>query len=311
MSLSTNYKFKITVFTGIVNRVDKTVKSRVISIGGGGWVGPNGGYVPAATTHTEITIDHDVWISVEGEAKEKLIQFTTDELGIPLKENQRVSVFILHNETIDRSYNIGLFNHDIEKYDSIGVGEELQDCVIEPDISILKNLFLVYFPTIAIPLWIGIGSPKEPVAGMIAFILMILIFPPLHSYAQIFLAKVRGRNKRALGARIKENAQYVVSKISSGSNVEQSTTSFDYDWRGVDSLGGIWAGIGGAITGSARWLAYLLAPIITGIVIFSSLFAIDKIFHSLYSILVFFQIPILTWIISTIYLWRRIYRSLH
>lgn len=171
---------------------------------------------------------------------------------------------------------------------------------------------------VAIPILIGMmpSNTEEGWAiGLLSFAMTFYFLGTLHENVQSALNIGFYKNSRALNNKIKENIEHVVKKISAGSKDVESAISFDYDWQRLNfweaTWRGGWEGVAKVTRGPAKWLAYLLTPLITGAILYVPVVTLQEFFRPLYSILVFFQIPILTWIILTFYLWRKLYRSTH
>lgn len=112
---SFSYKGKTLKFrklTGVVIKIRDHSEARLSSSGGGGHVGPHGGYVPAPTIHMETTARLEIWIKTDNGNEECAELPTTD---IPLKEGQRITL-IFYVGPEDKNHVSVLVNHNAHRH---------------------------------------------------------------------------------------------------------------------------------------------------------------------------------------------------
>lgn len=98
--------------TGVVIGIRDRSESRLHSSGGGGYVGPHGGYVSAPTIRMETTARLEIWIRTDKGNEECAELPTTD---IPLKEGQRITlVFYVGPE--NKNHVSILVNHNARRH---------------------------------------------------------------------------------------------------------------------------------------------------------------------------------------------------
>jgi hypothetical protein len=88
ITLSTGQTIPVLTLNGIVADNQHSSSTRVYSSGGGGYVGPNGGFVDAAEIHSEVTTRQSVWIT-DDQSKDTEIWFRNRR--IPLRVGQQVT----------------------------------------------------------------------------------------------------------------------------------------------------------------------------------------------------------------------------
>lgn len=94
--------------TGEVIGIRDRSESRMHSSGGGGYVGPHGGYVSAPTVRMETTARLEIWIKTEDGDEEPFVLPTTN---ISVKEGQRVTL-IFYVGPDDKNHVSVLVNHN-------------------------------------------------------------------------------------------------------------------------------------------------------------------------------------------------------
>lgn len=88
IKLSTGQTIPVWTLNGVVADNQHSNTTRVYSSGGGGYVGPNGGYVHAAEIHSQVTTRQSVWIT-DDESKDTEISFRNRQ--VPLRVGHRVT----------------------------------------------------------------------------------------------------------------------------------------------------------------------------------------------------------------------------
>src|SRR5260221_7698874 len=88
IKLSTGQTIPVWTLNGVVADNRHSSSTRVFSSGGGGYIGPNGGYIDAAEIHSEVTIRQSVWIT-DDESKDTEIWFRNRQ--VPLRVGHRVT----------------------------------------------------------------------------------------------------------------------------------------------------------------------------------------------------------------------------
>lgn len=139
---SFSYKGKTLKFrklTGAVISIKDRSETRLHSSGGGGHVGPQGGYVPAPTIRMEKTDRLEIWIKADGGNEECFEMPTTD---IPLREGQRITL-IFYVGPEDKNHVSVLVNHDARRHWFLLNAESLAQAIaINPIRAILGSLAL-------------------------------------------------------------------------------------------------------------------------------------------------------------------------
>lgn len=98
--------------TGVVTSIMDRSETRLHSSGGGGYVGPHGGYVSAPTIRMETTAKLEMWLKAEDGGEERFELPTTN---IPAKEGQRVTL-ISYVGPEDKNYVSVLVNHNARRH---------------------------------------------------------------------------------------------------------------------------------------------------------------------------------------------------
>ena len=88
IELSTEQTIPVWTLNGVVAGNQHSSSTRVYSSGGGGYIGPSGGYVEAAKIHSEVTTQQSVWIT-DDESKDTEIWLRNRQ--IPLRVGHRVT----------------------------------------------------------------------------------------------------------------------------------------------------------------------------------------------------------------------------
>lgn len=139
---SFSYKGKILRFrkaTGLVIGINDRSEIHVRSSGGGGHVGPQGGYVPAPRIHSVKTDRLEIWIKTDSGSEECFDLPTTD---IPLREGQRIT-FIFYVGQEDKNHVSILVNHDANRHWFLLTADALAEgLAINPTRAILGSLAL-------------------------------------------------------------------------------------------------------------------------------------------------------------------------
>ena len=152
MSLeSFNYKGKEIQFweiTGEVMSSSKHSETQVWSSGGGGSVGPQGGYVAAATVHSKAITNHEFWL-LTADGKEKVIQLK--DVDIPIREGQKITLIAAQEKDSETAYYSVLVNHNAEKYYIIQSAEKLNELFkIFTGFMSFKGFFIVFLISLLI-----------------------------------------------------------------------------------------------------------------------------------------------------------------
>lgn len=142
MEESFSYKGKTLRFrkaTGLVIGINDRSEIHVRSSGGGGHVGPQGGYVPAPRIHSVKTDRLEIWIKNDGGSEECFDLPTTD---IPLREGQRITlIFYVGQE--NKNHVSVLVNHNANRHWFLLTADALaQVLAINPTRAILGSLAL-------------------------------------------------------------------------------------------------------------------------------------------------------------------------
>lgn len=95
-------------FTGVVLSQNKYSETRVWSSGGGGHVGPHGGHVAPAQTHSSATTKQEFWLKLD-DGKEKSINLSGYD--IPIRGSQKISVLMAQTKTSTSAYYVTLLNY--------------------------------------------------------------------------------------------------------------------------------------------------------------------------------------------------------
>lgn len=95
-------------FTGEVISQNKYSETHVWSSGGGGNIGPRGGHLAAAQTHSSVTTKQEFWLKLD-DGTEKSVQL--GGYDIPLRESQKISILMAQTETSESAYYAALINH--------------------------------------------------------------------------------------------------------------------------------------------------------------------------------------------------------
>lgn len=88
ITLSSGQTIPVWTLNGIVADNQHSSSTRVYSSGGGGYVGPNGGYIDAAEIHSEVTTRQSVWIT-DDRSKDTEVWFRNRQ--IPVRVGHRVT----------------------------------------------------------------------------------------------------------------------------------------------------------------------------------------------------------------------------
>lgn len=115
-------------FTGVVLSQNKYSETRVWSSGGGGHVGPHGGHVAAAQTHSSATTKQEFWLKLD-DGKEESINLSGYD--IPIRESQKISVLMAQTKTSKSAYYVSLINHNSGVTHKINGAEELLTKLID------------------------------------------------------------------------------------------------------------------------------------------------------------------------------------
>ncbi len=111
-------------WTGIVSGSTKSSETRVWGSGGGGYVGPRGGYVSAPTIQSTIIRKHEFWLT-DKDGKEW--PFKIGGPDIPLRDGQKVTVIAGFPKGKDTGWNLLLHNYNANHYWFILSSDELVD----------------------------------------------------------------------------------------------------------------------------------------------------------------------------------------
>lgn len=107
---------RLTHISGTVINSQKHSETHITSSGGGGYVGPNGGYVPAPKVQSQVQTTHEFWLRTAN-GVEKQFQFSN--LNVPLCLNQEVTVLIASKPDGKQSWVVELINHNAKTRTSL------------------------------------------------------------------------------------------------------------------------------------------------------------------------------------------------
>jgi hypothetical protein len=134
-------------FTGEVISQNKYSETHVWSSGGGGHLGPRGGHVAAAQTHSSVTTKQEFWLKLD-DGTEKSVQL--GGYDIPLRESQKISILMAQTETSESAYYAALINHTSSKTHTILSADSILDNLIDfnpkPLDSFIWFLMKLIFP---------------------------------------------------------------------------------------------------------------------------------------------------------------------
>ena len=88
IKLSTGQIIPVWTLHGVVAENQHSSSTRVYSSGGGGYIGPNGGFIDATQIHSEVTTRQSVWIT-DNESRDTEVRFQNRQ--VPLRIGQRVT----------------------------------------------------------------------------------------------------------------------------------------------------------------------------------------------------------------------------
>lgn len=139
---SFTYKGKTLKFrksTGVVTSIKDRSETRLHSSGGGGHVGPQGGYVPPPTIHMEKTDRLEIWIKTDGGGEECFELPTAD---IQLKVGQRITLIFYAGQEGENHVSI-LVNHNAQRHWFLLNADSLAQAIaVNPIHTILGSLAL-------------------------------------------------------------------------------------------------------------------------------------------------------------------------
>ncbi|AWM32935.1 hypothetical protein [Hymenobacter nivis] len=101
--------FRLETYTGTVLDSQKHTQSHVYSEGGGGYVGPNGGRVEAATVKSYNTTRHDIFYRLP-DGREEHVYFPLD--GIALRNGNVITLIAAFRGDSTSGHYVRLCNHD-------------------------------------------------------------------------------------------------------------------------------------------------------------------------------------------------------
>ena len=115
IKLSTGQTIPVWTLNGVVADNQHSSSTRVYSSGGGGYIGPNGGYIEAAEIHSEVTTRQSVWIT-DDESKDGEVRFRNRKVS--LRVGQRVTARFVALEGSDE-WRLEIFvNHSSQQVHS-------------------------------------------------------------------------------------------------------------------------------------------------------------------------------------------------
>jgi hypothetical protein len=135
-------------FTGEVISQNKYSETHVWSSGGGGHLGPRGGHVAAAQTHSSVTTKQEFWLKLD-DGTEKSVQL--GGYDIPLRESQKISILMAQTETSESAYYAALINHTSSKTHTILSADSILDKLIDFNPKPLRS-FLWLLTKLILPL---------------------------------------------------------------------------------------------------------------------------------------------------------------
>ncbi len=167
---SFKHKNKEIVFwskTGEVISQNKYSETHVSSSGGGGSVGPNGGYVSAPTVHSRIVTKHEFWIRKE-DGSEESIQLSNCD--VPLREGHKITLILAGYKGGNHGYYTVLVNHSANKHWFLENAASLNNRLLKIDVLSAKSFQTVFVLFI---IAIGIGTLiKSPEVTSFLFLLV-------------------------------------------------------------------------------------------------------------------------------------------
>jgi len=105
--------FGFKVVTGYILSDKKHSETKVLSSGGGGYVGSYGGFVEGPEIHSKAITCHEFWLASEN-GNEEYVQIRGAD--IPLREGQKVSLIYLREKGKPDSHHALMINHNANKY---------------------------------------------------------------------------------------------------------------------------------------------------------------------------------------------------
>lgn len=188
-------KVRLTHVSGTVISSKKHSETHITSSGGGGYVGPKGGYVAAPRVHSTVHRTHEMWLRTASGVEQ---QFRFVNLDVPLCESQQVTVLVAGTADGKQSRLVEVINHAAGTRTGL---IRMNDLVIQLDLhgvgwhTTFKILGLVAAAVASIAYWSPVGA-----------VLTVGIFMYLVTKKYLYLGKV----ERALAEYIGQVARQLM-----------------------------------------------------------------------------------------------------
>ena len=202
--------FRIDTYTGTVLDSQKHTQSHVYSEGGGGYVGPNGGRIKAATVKSYNTTRHDIFYRL-ADGREEHVHFPLD--SIALRNGNVITLIAAFRGGSTSGHYVRLCNHDTGTVYNV-LDSATWQAMTAPDptdLASLKKIKTGYSFLIPLAIWLvlclitisgglylseQLPNSRELIAKVIVYAIVSL---PLFLIAALLM--VHGKSKKRQAAK--------------------------------------------------------------------------------------------------------------
>ncbi|HEX6706085.1 MAG TPA: hypothetical protein VF169_15090 [Albitalea sp.] len=112
-TLSSGQKIEVWAITGTIADDRHSSSTRIHTRGGGGFVGPSGGFVDPPEVRSTTTTHQHIWIT-DSDGLEHAVSL--QNLEVPLRGGQKVTLYATYPDSADNGRYEALFNHSTQRF---------------------------------------------------------------------------------------------------------------------------------------------------------------------------------------------------
>ena len=190
IKLSSGQVVDVLIVTGVVADDQHTSQTSFYSTGGGGYVGPQGGYVAAPVVRSETTTRQKFWITDD---KGKDHELTLTDTQLPLRVGQRVTARFVARPSADRWRVATFTNHSADLFYTWAEEQDAPLDLLATDRGqISATAWVLGGAAVG---WLAYQTPSVIPSGVVAwFCLLIVVLSPLAVFNG-FMMRVTRRSR--------------------------------------------------------------------------------------------------------------------